>query len=602
MRRHLQVLSTPLSKTSGRDHLCDPGNPTSDPCRSQGGRAPQPSRFCWWLLGFAAVFWGLAGNTDSVIAQDTPPSPEDLRDDELAVSGRYARFERLLSQMADILGREDPERAELLRRAVGKGREERISERINRVVELLESKELGSAVEEQAGVTESLRALLTLLQSEDRRSSVERERERLNELLNDIRGLVEQERAARAAAQNAETPSAAAGKQQQALDESDALLKEVNNHDAAKNSENQQAASGESAATDTPQNSQDPEDQSPQTSEPGSKDTESSPESGEPSSSGQQSPPSDQQQSGQQQSGQQQSGQQQSGQQQSGQQQSGQQQSGQQQTPGVQQLQDAREAMQQALEDLRQQQREKATEQQEQAIADLLEAAGEIEEMLRQLREEEKEMVLAALEARFQRMLTIQTQVFEGTTELAATPREQWLDRYFGRCRELSQQQSDLVDDCSQTAGLLREDGTSVSILLAVEGIEEDMDSAAGWLQESKVGDLTQAVQSDIIEALKELIEATQREMQEMQSERQQPPQQQSGDMQKPPLVELMAEIKVLRSLQVRINRRTSTIDGLLQSDTEESSRLQQQLRELAGRQQKLVDSARVLATQLERH
>ena len=35
---------------------------------------------------------------------DAPVTPKSLRDDQLSVSGRYARFERMLTQMADILG------------------------------------------------------------------------------------------------------------------------------------------------------------------------------------------------------------------------------------------------------------------------------------------------------------------------------------------------------------------------------------------------------------------------------------------------------------------------------------------------------------------
>ena len=100
----------------------------------------------------------------------TPPAavektPEALRDDQLAISGRYARFERMLSQMADILGRQDPERADLLRRAIGRGREDRISEDIEKIVGLLEKHELGGASEQQAEVIESLQVLLKLLQS-----------------------------------------------------------------------------------------------------------------------------------------------------------------------------------------------------------------------------------------------------------------------------------------------------------------------------------------------------------------------------------------------------------------------------------------------------
>jgi hypothetical protein len=501
-------------------------------------------------------------------ASEDPPTTLDLRDDELAVSGRYARFERLLSQMADVLGRDDPERAELLRRAVGKGREEKISERIGNVIALLESDELGSAVEQQESVATSLRTLLVLLQSEDRRSSVERERERLNELLNNVRGLVEEQRSARAAAQNSETPSGAAGQQKKVLDNSDALIKDVKNHDAARDAESMSESDGDGESdtdTDTDTDTEsDTDGESDGESEGDS--SASSPSTGEPSSP------------------------------------SGGGEAEAKQTPGSPQLEAARQAMQQALKELREQQRKQATDKQDEAITELLNAAGEIEEQLRQLREEEKEMILAALEARFQRMLAIQTAIHEGTVELSQTPKDEWLDRYFGRCRELAQQQSQLAIDCSQTTGLLREDGTSVSILLAVEGIEADMNSVAAWLQESAVADLTQSVQNEIMEALKELIEATQREMQDMKSDRDQQSQPSQGDQQKPPLVELMAEIKVLRSLQSRVNRRTRQVDDLLLQQPVDPGRLMKQLDELAARQQRLIESARELAKQMDRH
>ncbi len=99
--------------------------------------------------GFAFVLVGMMIFRHPSVAQDTPPAadtpasspaagesvtPKSLRDDQLAVSGRYSRFERMLTQMADILGRQDPERADLLRRAIGKGREGRIKEEIENVV------------------------------------------------------------------------------------------------------------------------------------------------------------------------------------------------------------------------------------------------------------------------------------------------------------------------------------------------------------------------------------------------------------------------------------------------------------------------------------
>ena len=258
--------------------------------------------------------------------------------------------------------------------------------------------------------------------------------------------------------------------------------------------------------------------------------------------------------------------------------------------------------MQEALEQLQDQEREKAVDNQDDAIAELEDAAKELEELLRQLREEEKEMVLAALEARFQRLLAQQTQIYEVTVSLAETRREEWLDTAISECRDLAQTQATLTQECAQTTALLREDGTSVSILVAVEDIEVDMGTIAERLQDTKAGSLTQSLETDVIEGLKELIEATQKEMQEMKSKERQNAQQQQTQNKPPPLVELMAELRILRSLQVRVNRRTKQVnDLLLENDESETEDLLAQLNELARRQDTLRESAIELAKKLER-
>lgn len=540
----------------------------------------------------------------------TESSPRDLRDGELAISGRYARFERMLSQMADVLGRQDPERADLLRRAIGKGREDQVKENIEKTIELLSKGELGTATEKQQDVVSSLESLLKLLQSEDRRSSVERERERLNELLKDVRGVLAEQKSARAATQNSEAPSNAAPGQQRALSETEKLLESMKEHDdqeakpdeqgdasetETESSENKEGKSKEGDASkdakDPKQSKESLEGKSEKSSEdpetPESKEgksTDGKSEQGKGKKSEKQGTPSEGKDKSEKKSGQK-----------SGQQKSEQKEA--RQTPGREQLENAEEQMEKALENLKEQEREKALENEDAAIEELHEAAARLEETLKQLREEEKEMLLASLEARLQRMLVAETQIREGTITLAATPQKDWLDQYYGRCQELAQQQSELTLQCSQTVGLLREDGTSVAILLAVEDVEADMGSVSGWLQESKVGELTQSVQSDIIESLKQLIETTQKEMQEMKEEQQQ--QQQQSSEQKQGLVELMAEIRMLRNLQLQVNRRTKQVDGLLQkAATDDLPALQKQVHELSLRQHRLTQSARELAKQ----
>lgn len=595
------------------------------------------------------------GSNLTVAEDDSISANQRLQNDQEAVSGRYVRFERLLSQMADMMGHEDPERAELLRRAISKGRENAIATELDAIADTLGKADFGTALERQAGVTKNLQSLLKLLQSEDRRSSVEKDAERLENLQRDLRNTIAEAKSARSSAQNSAAPSNAAPAQKKVLDKTSDILKDVQQHDDAKSgaeesdgkTSDDSSKSGSEASSDSQSGKQsvknadssageqgkpkspkeasedgdsegtDPEDSKgkdpsadpkPGESEKtGGKSQKSPSESSDSSqkSEGDKSPKSDSESQGQpSQSGPPQKGPPKQGQQ-GGPSQSSPNQPPQddeeEKTPGREQIEEAQKAMQEALEQLKKQEREQAIDSQDEAITQLKKAVKEIEEMLKQLREEEKEMILAALEARFQRLLALQTQIFEATVDLDATPRKDWLDNAIGVCRELGQQQADVTRECSQTTALLREDGTSVSIIVAVEDIESDMESVTTRLQQTKTGSLTQSMETDIIESLNELIKATQKEMQEMKSEERQQQQQQSQNQKKPPLVELMAEIRVLRSLQLRVNRRTTQVhELLLEGDQDDITDLTEQLGELANRQNRLRESAAELAEQME--
>lgn len=540
---------------------------------------------------------------------------KEIRDEQLSISGRYARFERMLVQMADILGRQDPERADVIRRALGKSREDLLKDDIETVVQMLEQGQLGDAALKQGEVVKSFQDLLVLLQSEDRRSSVERERERLNGLLKNVRNLLNEQRSARAATQNSRAPSDAAPGQQRALEGTQKTLDEIRQHDQQKTAEGQQEQPGESGegestegkggdnndgkGTDSKgkdgQKAKGPEGSQGEDSKQGDEKSGSQgeqPEGGQKGSRGEKS--DDRKSAGSSKSGKQSK----SGQ--SAKSGSGQKSGSSESTPGREQLERAQEQMEEALEALREQQREQALKNEDKAIEELQEAAEQLEKELKQLREEEKEMVLASLEARFQRMLLVQTEIHDGTKVLAGIPKADWLDLNFGRCRELAQQQLELARECSRTVVLLREDGSATAVLLAVEDIEKDMNSVSEWLQSADVSELTLSVQQDIIESLRQLIETTQKELKNMQ-ESNRPAQPSQPGSQQQRLVELMAEIRVLRNLQMQVNRRTKQVDGLVpNADANSLPRLQQQIRDLADRQQRLLETAKELAKQAE--
>ena len=315
-----------------------------------------------------------------------------------------------------------------------------------------------------------------------------------------------------------------------------------------------------------------------------------------------------QQQQGQQQQGQQQQGQQQQGQQQQGQQQQGQQQQGQQQQqdqaqqeqqfPGRKRIAAAEDRMREAKQALENADREGAEEKQEEARRLLEIAKAELEEILRQLREEEIERVLALLEGRFRGMLEKELKIQESTKNLSETPAAKRTRQFSVRAGKLSLDQRKVVLEVDKALTLLREEGSSVAFPEAAEQMRGDMDNVARRLSEQKVGELTQAIVAEIVSSLEEMIEALQRAQKEAEERREQRRQQgnqgQQGDPANQPLVNRIAELKMIRALQMRVNTRTKRFAEML-SDADDpvgqavDDDLSESIQELSDRQKRIV-------------
>ncbi|MFK7822201.1 MAG: hypothetical protein AB8G99_26130 [Planctomycetaceae bacterium] len=504
-----------------------------------------------------------------------------------ALSSRYGRFEKLLLQMAEYLGRTDPDRAELLMRALSRSREERISTRMNSIVQLLNDEDFDEALEGQEQLVGNLRQLLELLQSEDRRSELEEEAARVRKMLKDVNKLIGDQKIARATAARSGKPSDGLKSQQRVADKTKKVVEAAKAADDRKaaESENSEPEAGDPEEGDGKEGKSNSESAEPKAS-PGSKeggeaqDSDSKSKGGKPEGSeskGQSSKSQSDAKGGGESSDPEQE----------------------EKSAGREQLEEAQKAMERALEELKQDQKEESSAEQDKALSQLLAAKEELEEKLRQLREEERELRLVKLEVRFQKMLAMQLAINSGTTTLAGTPTEKWLGADFTRSRELGQLETAVGLEAAKALAVLREEGTSVSFPLAVEDVREDVGIVAGRLEDAKVGELTQEIQADIVEALQEMVGALQKEMekgedkQQGQQQQQQTPQDQQGD---PVLVEMLAELRMLRTLQKRINRRTKQIGRELKTDQAQDSDLLQQLDRLAERQIRIRQTAIDLA------
>jgi len=259
----------------------------------------------------------------------------------------------------------------------------------------------------------------------------------------------------------------------------------------------------------------------------------------------------------------------------------------------------AEKRMRAAREKLDQSQRKEARSEQEKAIEELETARAELEEILRQMREEEVERLLVLLEVRVRAMLRAEKAVLAGTDKLA-TPSQTQSDRERQlEASRLAREQGLIGNDALKALALVRDDGSAVAIPEALEQVREDSAQAAARLTRGDVGGTTRGILEDIVLSLEEMLGALEKAQREQQSKAQNPSGGRPAEPGEQPLVDKLAELKMIRSLQKRVNTRTKRYAQLLTDGAEqvEEPELFEALDRLAERQKKIERAAHDIAT-----
>jgi hypothetical protein len=268
--------------------------------------------------------------------------------------------------------------------------------------------------------------------------------------------------------------------------------------------------------------------------------------------------------------------------------------------PGRDELKRAQLEMERAIEELKKNNNKGASDKQDKAIAELLKAKEKLEEILRLLREEERELVLVQMETRFRDMLLKQEGIYNATLAVHAVPVDNRTDRHRNRSVELARNEEEVSLLAAKALTLLKEEGSSVAFPEAVEQIRDDMLTIARRLERVDVGEITQNIEHDTIESLKEIIEAMQKELEKLKDKKQQQDQkqqQQQQQQQQQGLINKLAELKMLRSLQYRVNRRTKQLGRLVEGEQAVDMDVVSQLKQLSDRQAKVQKATYDLAT-----
>jgi len=484
---------------------------------------------------------------------------EKLALQQQAIADKFKRLEEVLLRMAELTSSTDPRRASLLRRVVAQSKDRLIGAQFDRLVELIQKDQLAPAIAGQEELDRDLRALLELLLSENRAKQLESEKARLREFLKRLSEIIKQQKGIQGQTGGTGEPKRLAADQARLADRTGQLAKDVKANQSQK----------DATAGQVPPEGKQPE----KTATPGkSGDADGKPKpSDKPSSQGKGQAKS--QKDGQQGQGQG-----------DAQEQS---QTPSKQAPAHQRLEAAQQRMREAQKRLEQAQRKQAIDEQEEAIRQLEQARADLQRILRQLREEEMERTLAALEARVLKMLQMQRAVYDATVRLEKMSQSQGKENLEIESGRLSSKEAQIVLEADKAMLLLREDGTAVAFPEALGQAKADMQQVVDRLARTNVDQITQGIEQDIISALEEMLQALQQARKDLEDRRQRPPPSE-GQPRDPPLVDVLAELKMIRTLQVRVRTRTARYSKLVEGEQARNAELIEALRQLAERQRQI--------------
>lgn len=482
---------------------------------------------------------------DAMAGGSASGSSDTLSVDQRRIAEKYRHLEEVLLRMAELNAASDPRRAALLRKAVAQSKEQLIGLRLETLVELLGKDQLSRALDNQTQVDQDLRALLELLMSENRAKSIENEKARIREYLKQLGMLIKQEKDIQGRTVGGDQPKRLAGEQGRVADNTGGLAKQIQkNEEKPQGSPKKPAGEREGSG----------KDQSGKQGQGRGKDG-----NGGDSQSGK--PEKDKNENGQGDE--------------------------QQQNPARRRLEAAQQRMKEAEEHLKAAKLQNAAEKEEDAIRELEQAKAKLEEILRQLREEEIERILAMLEARFRKMLQMQEEVYDGTVRLDKVPLSERTHNHEIEASRLSGKESQIVVEVDKAALLLREDGSAVAFPEAIEQMRDDMQQVVSRLAQTKVEKITQSIEEDIIAAIKDMLTAL-KKAQKDQKDKKKPKESQPGQQGEPPLIDMLAELRMIRALQMRVNTRTTRYSRMIEGEQANNAELVEAIRRLAEREQRI--------------
>jgi hypothetical protein len=254
-----------------------------------------------------------------------------------------------------------------------------------------------------------------------------------------------------------------------------------------------------------------------------------------------------------------------------------------------------------AQEDIDQNKRNDASKKQDLAIQALERAIKELEKRLKQLREKEMAKLLANLEERVGRMLRMQIEVKAATVNIdngIKKNKGQKTTADFQKSQVEAEKEMAIIAEADKALKLMEAESSAVVFAGVLREVKGDMESVQRRLNEGRVEEQTQIIEQDIIDQLTMMKEALKKARQDLENQQNKPPSDSPPGKPNQKLIDLLNELKLVKSLQEQVNKRTI---GYAKQDPGEQANdplVQAELRQLSDRQKVLQDMIHKIATQ----
>ncbi|HLQ37626.1 MAG TPA: hypothetical protein VK348_07485 [Planctomycetota bacterium] len=240
-----------------------------------------------------------------------------------------------------------------------------------------------------------------------------------------------------------------------------------------------------------------------------------------------------------------------------------------------------------------------AKQKQQDAKDDLDAARDELDEKLAQLRQQMQDEVLRALEERFaamlakQKELSVNTKVIDKTRAQALTASGALPSSLVEKCQGIATGEFDLGTDAAEALKLLDEEGTTAVFPEMVTELRDQLYAVAKICRTNESGKNVQTRQAEIEDTLALLINSLRRTIEKKEG---------GGNCNcngQPQLVPISAELKLLRYLQERVNKRTKDYDNSVPEELRATDDAHGEANDISQKQGKVRDLTRKLAVKL---